>query len=67
MWLLHKPITVAAAAVTAPAAAATFAAATTTTHPHCCPQVEDRPIMRERVETLVEHRPVQKEYVTEVR
>lgn len=30
-------------------------------------QVEDRPITKERVETLVEHRPVEKEFVTEVR
>lgn len=30
-------------------------------------QVEDRPIVRERVERIVEHRPVQKEYITEVR
>jgi hypothetical protein len=30
-------------------------------------QVEDRPIVKERVETTVEHRPVEKEYVTEVR
>jgi len=30
-------------------------------------QVEDRPIVKERVETIVEHRPVEKEYVTELR
>jgi hypothetical protein len=30
-------------------------------------QVEDRPVTRERVETIVEHRPVEKQYVTEVR
>lgn len=47
--------------------AAAAPATTTTCNPHCCPQVEDRPIVRERVETIVEHRPVQKEYVTEVR
>jgi hypothetical protein len=32
---------------------------------HC--QVEDRTAVRERVETIVEHRPVEKEYLTEVR
>jgi hypothetical protein len=30
-------------------------------------QVEDRPIIRERVERIVEHRPVEKEFVTEVK
>jgi hypothetical protein len=30
-------------------------------------QVEDRPIVRERVETIVQHRPVEKEFKTEVR
>jgi hypothetical protein len=30
-------------------------------------QVEDRPIVRERVETNVEHRPTEKEFKTEVR
>jgi hypothetical protein len=47
-------------------------------HRHCCcclrrrccwcsKQVEDRPVTKERVERIVEHRPVEKEYVTEVR
>lgn len=30
-------------------------------------QVEDRPVTKERVERIVEHRPVEKEYITEVR
>lgn len=36
-------------------------------HCYCPSQVEDRTIVRERVETIVEHHPVQKEYRTEVR
>jgi hypothetical protein len=42
--------------------------------PHLCAtpsitvnQFEDRPITRERVASVVEHRPVEKRYVTEVR
>jgi hypothetical protein len=30
-------------------------------------EIEDRPIVKERVATIVEHRPVEKRYVTEVR
>jgi hypothetical protein len=30
-------------------------------------QVEDRPVVRERVERIVEHRPVEKQYVTELK
>jgi hypothetical protein len=30
-------------------------------------QIEDRPIVRERVERIVEHRPMEKEFVTEVK
>ena len=30
-------------------------------------EVEDRPVMKERVERFVEHRPVEKQYVTETR
>jgi hypothetical protein len=64
-------ITAAAAAASAYAAAFVAPAAAppppTTTTPSCCPQIEDRPVVRERVERIVEHRPVEKEYVTEVR
>jgi hypothetical protein len=33
----------------------------------CCVQVEERPIVRERTERIVEHMPVEKQYVTEVK